>query len=169
MTPVTVPRDPGSVNGRRNSFCQHVWSSHATTESNVPITTFSYQWVANDGSSDTDIPGATNPTYILLAAEEGKSIKVRVSFTDDSDNDETLTSDATAVAAAEVDMIWSVEMLVKDYGNSSLGAYSASLQKLALSNNQLTGTIPTELGDLADTLTELSMANNGFTGCIPPA
>ena len=131
--------------------------------------TFSYQWVANDGSSDTDIPGATNPTYILLAAEEGKSIKVRVSFTDDSDNDETLTSDATAVAAAEVDMIWSVEMLVKDYGNSSLGAYSASLQKLALSNNQLTGTIPTELGDLADTLTELSMANNGFTGCIPPA
>ncbi len=130
---------------------------------------FSYQWVANDGSSDTDIPGATNPTYILLAAEEGKSIKVRVSFTDDSDNDETLTSDATAVAAAEVDMIWSVEMLVKDYGNSSLGAYSASLQKLALSNNQLTGTIPTELGDLADTLTELSMANNGFTGCIPPA
>ena len=92
-----------------------------------------------------------------------------MSFTDDSDNDETLTSDATAVAAAEVDMIWSVEMLVKDYGNSSLGTYSASLQKLALSNNQLTGTIPTELGDLADTLTELSMANNGFTGCIPPA
>ena len=90
--------------------------------------TFSYQWIANDGSSDRDIAGATNSSYILLAAEEGKSVKVRVSFTDDSDNDETLTSDATAaVAAGELDVIWSVEMLVKDYGNGSEGAYSADL------------------------------------------
>ena len=63
--------------------------------------TFSYQWVANDGNSDTDITGATDYTYTLAAADEGKTIKVQVSFTDDADNEETLTSAATdAVAAA---------------------------------------------------------------------
>ena len=63
--------------------------------------TFSYQWVANDGSSDTDIAGATNTTYSLAAAEEGKTIKVRVGFTDDAGHVETLTSAATALVIAE--------------------------------------------------------------------
>ena len=62
--------------------------------------TFSYQWVANDGTSDTDIAGATGSTYTLVAADEGKTIKVRVSFTDDADNEETLTSAATAAVDA---------------------------------------------------------------------
>ena len=62
--------------------------------------TFSYQWVANDGNSDTDITGATESTYTLAVADEGKTIKVQVSFTDDADNEETLTSAATDVVAA---------------------------------------------------------------------
>ena len=63
---------------------------------------YSYQWITNDGSSDTDITGATDSTYSLVAADEGKTIKVRVSFNDDAGNDESLTSTATvAVAAAE--------------------------------------------------------------------
>ena len=62
--------------------------------------TFSYQWVANDGTSDTDISGATDSTYTLVAADEGKTVKVRVSFTDDADNEETLTSAATAAVTA---------------------------------------------------------------------
>ena len=57
--------------------------------------TFTYQWVANDGTADTDIAGATDSTYTLVADDEGKTIKVRVSFTDDAGNDETLTSTAT--------------------------------------------------------------------------
>ena len=61
--------------------------------------TFSYQWVANDGNSDTDITGATDSTYTLAAADEGKTIKVKVSFTDDADNEETLTSAATTAVA----------------------------------------------------------------------
>ena len=44
---------------------------------------YSYQWMRNDGSSDTDITGATGSTYILVAADKGKTIKVKVSFTDD--------------------------------------------------------------------------------------
>ena len=62
--------------------------------------TFSYQWVANDGTSDTDITGATDSTYTLAAADEGKTIKVRVSFTDDAGYGETLTSPATGIVAA---------------------------------------------------------------------
>ena len=59
---------------------------------------FTYQWLADD----SDISGATNATYTLAAADEGKAVKVEVSFTDDADNDESLTSAATeAVAAAE--------------------------------------------------------------------
>ena len=57
--------------------------------------TFSYQWVRNDGSSHTDITGATGSTYTLVEADEGKTIQVLVSFTDDEGNDETLASTAT--------------------------------------------------------------------------
>ena len=64
--------------------------------------TFSYQWLANDGTSDTDIAGETDSSYTLAASDEGKTIKVRVSFTDDAANEETLTSGATAEVAGEV-------------------------------------------------------------------
>ena len=59
--------------------------------------TFAYQWVADD----TDIGGASNSTYTLVSADEGKTIKVKVSFTDDADHEETLTSAATAAVAAK--------------------------------------------------------------------
>ena len=59
---------------------------------------YEYQWLADD----SDISGATNTTYTLVAADEGKAVTVRVRFTDDAGHDETLTSPATdAVAAAE--------------------------------------------------------------------
>ena len=57
---------------------------------------YEYQWLAND----SDISGATNATYTPVAADEGKVIKVRVSFTDDAGNEETLTNGATAAVAA---------------------------------------------------------------------
>ena len=62
--------------------------------------TFGYQWVANDGTADTDITDATASTYTLVSADEGKTIKVRVSFTDDAANEESLTSAATGAVAA---------------------------------------------------------------------
>ena len=49
---------------------------------------YEYQWLADD----TDIAGATGSTYTLADTDEGKAIKVRVSFTDYADNEETLTS-----------------------------------------------------------------------------
>ena len=61
---------------------------------------YSHQWIRSDGSSDTDIQDARGSTYTLVDADEGKAIKVKVSFTDDADNEETLTSTATAEVAA---------------------------------------------------------------------
>ena len=60
--------------------------------------TFSYQWLS---SRDTEIQGATGATYTLVAADAGKTIKVRVSFTDAAGNAESLTSAATAAVAQE--------------------------------------------------------------------
>ena len=58
--------------------------------------TFTYQWLADDA----DITDATGSTYALVAADEGKTIKVRVTFTDDSGHQETLTSTATVAVAS---------------------------------------------------------------------
>ena len=57
--------------------------------------TFTYQWVSNGGMVATDIAGATNATYTLGAAEAGKTLTVRVTFTDDGGTQETLVSAAT--------------------------------------------------------------------------
>ena len=58
---------------------------------------YEYQWLADDAG----IAGATSLTYTLADTEQGKAINVRVAFTDDAGNAETLTSAATdAVAAA---------------------------------------------------------------------
>ena len=61
--------------------------------------TYTYQWIRVNGT-DADISGATSGTYTLVAADQGKTIKVKVSFTDDASNAETLTSAATAAVAA---------------------------------------------------------------------
>ena len=55
---------------------------------------FSYQWKANG----SDISGAIGPTYTVTASDVGKRIRVRLSFTDDAGNDETLTSKAVGVS-----------------------------------------------------------------------
>ena len=70
-------------------------TSGITDADGLANATFSYQWTADD----TDISGATGLTYTLTGSEESKAITVQVSFTDDADNEETLTSAATYVVA----------------------------------------------------------------------
>ncbi len=62
--------------------------------------TFTYQWLSSDGASDSDISGASSSTYTLVESDESKTIKVRVSFTDDRGHQETLTSTPTVAAAS---------------------------------------------------------------------
>ena len=73
-------------------------TSSIADEDGLEKAAFGYQWLAGD----SDIAGAAGPTYTLADTDEGKTVRVRVSFTDDAGNDETLTSAPTdAVAAAE--------------------------------------------------------------------
>ena len=57
--------------------------------------TYNYRWICNDGTADADIGGATSSTYSLQASDATKAIKLRVTFTDDAGNQESLTSAAT--------------------------------------------------------------------------
>ena len=61
---------------------------------------YMYQWIGVDGGTEADISSANSSTYTLLAADLGKTIKVRVTFTDDASNAETRTSVATATVIA---------------------------------------------------------------------
>ena len=54
---------------------------------------YSYQWLS---SRDVEIDGATSSTYTVRSSDTDKAIKVRVTFTDDAGNDESLTSEATS-------------------------------------------------------------------------
>ena len=57
---------------------------------------FTYQWIRSDGTTDSDISGASGFSYILVPDDRDMTIKVRVSFTDDAGNGEALTSAATS-------------------------------------------------------------------------
>ncbi len=75
-------------------------TSAITDDDGLDNVSYSYQWIRNDGATDSDIPDATGSTYELTDDDVGKTIKVRVSFTDDQSNPESLTSAATATVAA---------------------------------------------------------------------
>ena len=55
---------------------------------------FAYAWLRVDGDTETVIAHEVASTYELAAADVGKKIKVRVSFTDDDGHAETLTGAA---------------------------------------------------------------------------
>ena len=58
---------------------------------------FSYQWMADD----KDIEGATRSTYKVADEDEGKALKVKVTFTDGEGNEETVTSPPTEAVAGK--------------------------------------------------------------------
>ena len=64
---------------------------------------YAYQWirVAAD-NSEADIDGATGSTYELLEADSGASFRVRITFSDDVNNEYELISDAAGPVAAAV-------------------------------------------------------------------
>ena len=65
-------------------------TDHIADEDGLTGAVFNYQWVR----SGTDIEGETTSTYTMTDADGGKAIKVRVTFTDDAGNEESLASDA---------------------------------------------------------------------------
>ena len=62
--------------------------------------TLNYQWMSSDGVTDTDIAEATISRYVLATGDQGRVIKVRVTFTDDAGYAESLTSNATVAVTS---------------------------------------------------------------------
>ena len=74
-------------------------TSEIVDEDGLTNAAFAHQWIRTDDSTDAEISGATGANYTLVNDDQGKTVKVRVSFTDDSDNEEALTSAATGTIA----------------------------------------------------------------------
>ena len=69
-----------------------------TASANMPDgVSFTYQWLTND---DDEIDGATSKTYVVKATDLGKTITVRVDFTDDEGVAWSHYSDPTAAVVA---------------------------------------------------------------------
>ena len=102
-------------------------TSGIADEDGLNNVSYRYQWIRSDGNDDADIDGKTASTYTLTDTDEGKTMKVKVSFTDDADNQETLTSAATVAVAPRSDNtvadeaapVWSADMLVVEYSSVS--------------------------------------------------
>ena len=109
---------------------------------------FAWQWIAVDGSGDADIAGATEASYTLTAAEAGKTVKVRVTFTDDGGTEETLLSAATATVSAplpEVSIAAAASPVTE--GNAAVFV----LRRSGATTSALTVTVSvTEAGDVLD-------------------
>ena len=110
---------------------------------------YTYRWIRVDGTNETNIAGATGSSYTLVGADEGKGIRVRVSFTDDAGSPETLTSDiyrAVTILPAprlpsvdDPNAIWMATLTVANLGSNQYG-YKGS-------QGGLTDTAFTYLGD----------------------
>ena len=112
--------------------------------------TFTYQWLADD----TEISGATGSSYSVVAADAGKAIKVRVSFSDDEGNEESLTSAATGtVAAAPSPLTASIHNAPESHDGSASFTFG-----LRFSEN-IEGLSYTTLQEHAFTVTEGSVSN----------
>ncbi|MYG25674.1 MAG: hypothetical protein F4213_06570, partial [Boseongicola sp. SB0677_bin_26] len=93
---------------------------------------YTYQWVRvdSDGSGNpTDISGATSKTYVPVAADVGRKVKVRVGFKDDLGNPESRTSDAfpsaTTIAADTTGPAVSVIAVTSNPPSNQGGHYKA--------------------------------------------
>ena len=71
-----------------------------TDDDGLQDVVFSYQWLADD----VEISGADGATYIPTSDDLGKPINVRVDFTDNAGNEESLTSAPTAAVTAAEDL-----------------------------------------------------------------
>ena len=110
---------------------------------------FTYQWLADDA----DIDDATTSSYTLVAGDVGKAIKVRVSFTDDAGNEESVTSAATAAVTQPP-----LTATTHDAPESHDGATAFTFE-LRFSEEPASGFSYTTVWDHAFTVTDGSVSN----------
>ena len=69
-------------------------------------TVTSYTWQSSsDGSTWSDISGATSSTYTVTSAEEGKSIRVTVAYTDGSSTSESVTASSVSISQLHTEWV----------------------------------------------------------------
>ena len=93
---------PGIDGSPRTGETLTATTSGIADEDGMTGAVFAYQWIRHDlaTATDTDIEGATGSTYTVTSADEGKALKVRVTFTDDAGNEESVTSYAVIASPA---------------------------------------------------------------------
>ena len=84
--------------------------------------TFAYQWIRVDGSTETDIDSATGMAYTLADDDDGKQIKVKVSFTDDAGNAEEVVSSPAQPVRPEDGLGVMVTNLGQEYEAQTAGS-----------------------------------------------
>ena len=65
---------------------------------------YTYQWQRRESGVYTDITGATAMVYTLSPEDQGKRVRVQVTFTDDDDNSHTLESFPSGVVQAQTSL-----------------------------------------------------------------
>ena len=97
-TPNSPPEGNVTIRGTAQTGVR-LWAitSRITDPDGMESPGFTYQWLRDTGSGGAEIPNAFRSTYLLVDADVGSQVSVRVSFTDDAGNTETLTSDAVHV------------------------------------------------------------------------
>ena len=92
---------------------------------------YTYRWIRVDGGTETPISGATSDTYVPVAADVGRQVKVEVTFTDDGGNEETLASVAYpsggTIVAAVVGSV-SVKFASSTYSATEGGSVTVRVQ-----------------------------------------
>ena len=140
-------------------------------EDGLDDVSYSYQWIRNDGSSDTDILNATGSSYTLVDADEGKTIKVKVSFTDDAGNDESLTSTATASVKATPSLL-TVSLENNQSSHNGTDAFTFEIrfsEELNLSYTTLRGhAFTVDGGTVKKAQRQVKGSNIGWTITVEP-
>ena len=108
---------------------------------------YNHQWIRSDGNDDTEILNATGASYTLMEADMGRTIRVRVSFTDDVGSEESATSGPTAAIDGPL-----LKASIANYPASHDGANAFTFE-LSFSEEPTPGLSPGTLRDNAFTVT----------------
>ena len=131
----------------------------------LTLVSYSYQWIRVDGGTDTNISGATDSTYVMQAADVGKALKVRVTFTDDAANAEMLISSASALVAS-APTTYLVKNLTQAAGQD-LSITTETPDGAAVSANGDAYAQPFTVGDYGVTLQSVRLLMGVDTGVEP--
>ena len=152
-------------------------TSRITDPNGLADVAYSYQWkrLTADAREIENIPGATNSTYTLQAADANRALQVEVSFTDDHSFAENLSSPNTGLVGSTVSNLVSTQTgslasvrtgaitpgqrIVAQAFTTESNANSYTLQVVHVAISNVDGDL-----DLQNTTVAIHMDNGGSPG-----